>query len=76
MRFGFGVRSGLMISAAVAVLGMSSMALAADPAPADAPAADADSGGLADIVVAATKRETNLQKTRRRRSLYRRRRAR
>jgi iron complex outermembrane receptor protein len=55
-----------MIGGALVVVAMPGIAAAASPdaAPADAAAvADADSSGLTDIVVTATKRETNLQKT-------------
>ncbi|WP_333835630.1 TonB-dependent receptor [Novosphingobium sp.] len=57
------IRAGLMAGAgAVALVAMP--AFAADAAPAaDVAAADAQSGGLTEIVVTATKRETNLQKT-------------
>jgi iron complex outermembrane receptor protein len=57
------IRAGLMAGAgAVALVAMP--AFAADAAPAaDVAAADAQTGGLGEIVVTATKRETNLQKT-------------
>jgi iron complex outermembrane recepter protein len=55
----------LRLLAATAALAIAAPALAQSAAPADAAAADAggDSGGLDEIVVTATKRETNLQKT-------------
>jgi iron complex outermembrane receptor protein len=48
---------------AALVLLNAGVARAADPAPAPADAAVADNSGLGEIVVTATKRETNLQKT-------------
>jgi iron complex outermembrane receptor protein len=48
---------------AALVLLNAGVARAADPAPAPADAAAADNSGLGEIVVTATKRETNLQKT-------------
>lgn len=56
------VRAGLLAGAgALALTAMP--AFAAEEAPAADAAADASSGGLKEIVVTATKRETNLQKT-------------
>ncbi|QJU58574.1 TonB-dependent receptor [Sphingomonas sp. AP4-R1] len=60
MRFGAGFRSGLMLGGTI-LLAMPAMAAAADAAPAEAPAAEDQA--LGDIVVTATKRETNLQQT-------------
>jgi iron complex outermembrane receptor protein len=61
-KFNF-TRTCLMASAAVACI-MPALAYAADAPAAEAPAADAaESEGLTDITVTATKRETNLQQT-------------
>jgi iron complex outermembrane receptor protein len=63
MRFGAGFRSGLMLGGAI-FFAAPGVAAAADPAPADAAAAPADDQqALGEIVVTATKRETNLQQT-------------
>ena len=63
MRFGAGFRSGLMLGGAF-LLATPGMAAAADvAAPGDAAAAAPEDQALGDIVVTATKRETNLQQT-------------
>ncbi len=56
------MRKILMLTTAIAAVGCAVTAHAED-APAPAPAAATDSSGLIEIVVTATKRETNLQRT-------------
>jgi iron complex outermembrane receptor protein len=70
MRNSTGFRLHLMLGGALLATVASSASLAAtgadaaaEPAAAAAPAAEADQAGLGEIVVTATKRETNLQKT-------------
>jgi len=56
----------ITLSASLAALALASLAMpahAAEAAAADAAASGGDTSGLTDIVVTATKRETNLQKT-------------